>query len=99
MMGYWLSQRAEEDLIGLYVSSTREFGNAQAERYYAGLERAFEFLSEYPRAARERPEISPPVRVHPYRAHVIVYMVTEDEVLILRIRHGHEDWEPSPIGE
>lgn len=98
-MGYRLSHRAEEDLIGLYVSGTREFGNAQAERYYAGLERAFDFLSDYPRAARERTEIVPPVRVHPYRAHVIVYMVGENDVFILRIRHCHEDWEPSPVGE
>jgi toxin ParE1/3/4 len=98
-MRYRLSQRAEEDLIGIYVSGTRAFGNVQTERYYAGLEQAFDFLSDYPRAARERTEISPPVRVHPCRSHVIIYMVAEDEVLILRVRHGHEDWEPSPAGE
>ena len=91
-------QEAEEDLIGIYVSGARDFGNAQAERFYAGLEQAFDFLSEFPRAARERTEISPPVRVHPYRSHLIIYMVAEDDVLILRVRHGHEDWEPSPAG-
>lgn len=97
-VGYRLSRKAEEDIVQLYVSGARDFGTAQAETYHSGLEQAFSFLAAYPRAARERVEISPPVRVHPYRSHVIVYMIAGDDILILRVRHGHEDWEPSPAG-
>ena len=42
---------------------------------------------------RLREEISLPVRVHPYKAHLVIYDVgDEDEVIILRVRHGREDW-------
>jgi len=92
-MSYRLSRRAEDDLIEIYVIGARDFGIPQAERYFAGLEQAFAFLAEYPRAARERPEISPPVRIHPYGAHVIVYVIDGAHIRVLRVRHGHEDWD------
>jgi len=58
-----------------------------------GLSAIFEFLADYPQAARLREEISPPVRVHPYKAHLVIYDVgDEDKVIILRVRHGREDW-------
>lgn len=69
------------------------FGQHQADRYHEGLEEAFELLATYPRAARSREEIDPPVRAYRYKAHLIVYVLDEDDrVTILRVRHGHEDW-------
>jgi toxin ParE1/3/4 len=91
-MGFKLSRKAEEDLTDLYVASVEAFGQAQAERYYAEFEATFAMLAQFPRLARERLEIDPSVRVHPHKAHVIVYVIEHRDVLILRIRHGHEDW-------
>ena len=69
------------------------FGPAQADGYHDGLEATFNFLVEYPRAAREREEIRSPVRIYPYKAHLIVYELgPNDNVLILRVRHAREDW-------
>lgn len=43
--------------------------------------------------SRERGEISLPVRIHPFKAHLVVYVMEEDGgILVVRIRHGHEDW-------
>jgi toxin ParE1/3/4 len=53
-------------------------------------------LAENPRAARERLEINPPVRVHPYRAHVVIQVLDADGVLIVHIRHAREDWLSDP---
>ncbi len=41
--------------------------------------------------------MSPPVRIQPCGRHLVVY-VAEDggDVLIIRIRHGHEDWAQDP---
>lgn len=97
-MNYRLSRSAEADVIRLYVSGAQDFGSAQAEAYFAGLEAALGFIAAYPRAARERAEIDPPVRIHRYRSHIIVYRIENAGVLILRVRHGREDWEPSPSG-
>ena len=96
-MAYRLSVKAEEDIVRAYREGGRLFGAAQAEEYYAGLERVFQFLADTPEAARERTEITPPVRIHPYKSHLIVYVIDAgNDVLILRFRHGREDWENGP---
>jgi toxin ParE1/3/4 len=93
-MGYSLSRKAEEDILGIYFDGIQHFGLMQADRYHRQLEEVFEFLAENPRVARERTEITPPVRIHPFRAHLVVYLVDESEqVFIVRVRHGHEDWQ------
>jgi toxin ParE1/3/4 len=75
------------------LSSARDFGEAQAERYHAGLTRSFEFVAQNPLAVRERTEYVPPVRMHFYESHVVVYLVKQDHVLIVRVLHGRQDWE------
>jgi len=97
-MTYSLSQKSDEDIITVYIESLRNFGATQAEKYHAGLEHTFQLISSSPELARERLEISPPVRIHPYRSHIIIYSIDEkDHVLILRARHGREDWKNNPI--
>jgi toxin ParE1/3/4 len=55
----------------------------------------FEFLADFPRAARLRAEINPPVRAYRYQSHMILYDLDDDDiVIVLRVRHGHEDWIP-----
>lgn len=69
------------------------FGTLQARRYHDDLFAVLELIAANPRMAREREEISPPVRIHPFKAHLIVYRVEESEtIFVIRIRHGHEDW-------
>lgn len=97
MARYRLSQRAESDVGDIYLTSALTFGLAQADRYHAGLEAMFEFLAANPRAARERREVDPPVRAHPYGSHIIIYTIDEFGVLVLRIRHGREDWLDQPL--
>jgi toxin ParE1/3/4 len=47
--------------------------------------------------AREREEISPHVRIHPFKAHLVVYRIEENgAIFVIRIRHGHEDWAGDP---
>jgi toxin ParE1/3/4 len=43
--------------------------------------------------ARERRELNPPTRLHPYQAHVIAYTIREDDILIVRVLHGRQDWQ------
>ena len=97
-MGYRLSRAAEEDVIALYGEGVLQFGQAQADRYLVGLERAFRFLADYPYAARVRVEIDPPVRCLAYGVHMVIYLADASErALILRIRHSREDWLNDPL--
>lgn len=95
-MAFRLSAHADADIDAIFVTGVQIFGIAPAEGYLEGLRRAFELLARFPSLARERSEIDPPVRVYPYAAHVIVYEIAGEDILILRVRHGREDWSTSP---
>jgi toxin ParE1/3/4 len=92
-MGFVLSLAAEEDIVDIAEEGVRLFGAAQAKRYHDDLFTIFSLIAANPRMARERLEISPPVRIHPFKAHLVVYRIEEgDDILVIRVRHGHEDW-------
>lgn len=92
-MTYQTTKKADEDIIGLYVRGAVEFGLAQTESYVDGLFSIFELLSDNPYMARERSELKPPARLHPYGAHMIVYVLQDSGILVVRVLHGRQDWQ------
>ena len=100
--GPWqLTRAAEEDLIDIWLHGAARWGAAQADRYADALEGIFELLAAFPEMARERAELTPPLRVHPHGEHLILYLARpEDEgggVLVVRVRHHSEDWTNDPV--
>ena len=92
MSRFTLSEPAEEDLIKIYMEGVTTFGHEQARRYHQRLFQAFRFLAENPQAAPVRHGLSPAIRIHPVGSHIVIYTQRDDVILILRIRHGREDW-------
>lgn len=99
MKVYRLAPGATDDLFSVYVQGYDLFGQRQADAYQQGLVQLFERLADYPYLGRELSEFSPPVRVIPHGSHVVIYEVIDAGVIILRVRHGHEDWTSSPTGD
>jgi toxin ParE1/3/4 len=94
-MGYRLSKEATQDIRHIFREGQRLFGRDQAHKYHLYLESVFGAIAANPRLARERREISPPVRIHPCGSHIIVYVVDHaGHVLIVRVRHYKENWKP-----
>ncbi|MEE2952842.1 MAG: type II toxin-antitoxin system RelE/ParE family toxin [Pseudomonadota bacterium] len=91
-MGYRLTRKAADDLERLYVEGAETFGLRQAASYHRRLTDVFEMLAANPKLARLRPEMTPAVRVHPHRPHLIFYIEEPGGILIVRVRHGREDW-------
>ncbi|MBU2112654.1 MAG: type II toxin-antitoxin system RelE/ParE family toxin [Gammaproteobacteria bacterium] len=92
-MPYALSNKAEEDIIAIFVAGAERFGLIQAQRYHQQLTTTFEFLSDNPQAAPVREELTPSVRLHPVGSHLVIYQLEADNgVFIIRVRHAHEDW-------
>ena len=91
-MSFRLTVQAQSDLVEITETGVRLFGEAQAIRYYDDLFALFDLIAANPDFARERLEIRPPVRIHPFKAHLIYIVDDVGDVLILRIRHGRENW-------
>lgn len=84
---------ADADLRSIYLVGSETFGTRRAEAYVAGLRGAVQMIADFPLACRLRDTIQPPVRARSFQSHVIIYTVDEAGVLILRFRHGLEDWQ------
>ncbi|MCB9992627.1 MAG: type II toxin-antitoxin system RelE/ParE family toxin [Hyphomicrobiaceae bacterium] len=97
-MGFRLTAKAEEDILRIFAEGAERFGIMRAEAYHLELAALFDLIAANPQIALERHEIAPPVRIHPHKSHLIVYLTDPDGgVLIVRIRHGQEDWESDPV--
>lgn len=86
------SATADADLADIYLHSFATFGEAQADAYITGLRGVVQMIGDYPLSTRLRNELTHPIRVRPYRSHVVLYTVDETGALILRFRHAQENW-------
>lgn len=91
-MRYLISAEAAADIQHITQEGLQRFGAGKAAVYIDGLNRAFKLIAAFPLSSRDRSELSPPQRVCRYGAHLVFYTIREDAVLILRVRHGREDW-------
>lgn len=96
---YRLTPAAQGDLEAIWRFTANRWSVRQAEAYLSGLRDVLEDLIANPRMARERFELTPPVRVHPYGSHIIIYMIETDHLAVVRIRHSRENWIGDPVGD
>lgn len=89
---YRLTPRTLDDLDEIWRFSAETWSAAQVDRYVDALAQLFETIATMPTLARERAEFTPPVRIHRHEAHVIVYTIAADHIVILRLLGGRQDW-------
>jgi len=94
-----LRPRALDDLEAIWLYTAAQWSVDQADLYIRQLTAGMDLLLEQPEIARERTELTPPVRIHPVASHLIVYRIEAEHLDIIRIRHGREDWTHDPLGE
>jgi toxin ParE1/3/4 len=92
-MTYRLTREAEADIIEIAEIGIRNWGVRQARTYHDGLFELFALIASTPEMARQRNELTPPVRVQRYRAHLVLYLIEDDGVLVVRVRHSRGDWQ------
>jgi len=87
------STQAEEGIVSIAEEGIRIFGALVAKRYHDELFVLLELIAANPRIACERNEISPPVKIHSFKAYLVVYRIDEvGKIFVIRIRHSHEEW-------
>jgi toxin ParE1/3/4 len=87
-----LHPKARADLREIWLKTAERWSERQAEAYTRGIVAFFDLLAEEPGIARERRDIHPPVRIHPYKSHLIFFRATDDHVEVVRVLHGRSDW-------
>ncbi|MFN3506094.1 MAG: type II toxin-antitoxin system RelE/ParE family toxin [Allorhizobium sp.] len=90
---YTIAPEALRDLESIWAYDAETWAPDQADRYVDELVQAFDRVARSPTLFRERLEFTPPVRIYPYRSHLIVYLGLEGQVTILRILGGRQDWQ------
>lgn len=87
-----LTPQAEVDMEEIWMHGAAKWSPEQADRYVDGITTVFDLLCAMPGIARERLEFTPPVRIHPSGAHLIIYRTVGDQLDVLRILGGRQDW-------
>ncbi|WP_027246073.1 type II toxin-antitoxin system RelE/ParE family toxin [Leisingera daeponensis] len=82
---------ARADLAAIWRYGQHTWGAAQADAYTDSLFALFDLLADFLEMARERAEFTPPVRIHPSGAHLVIYRLEHGRPEILRILHARQD--------
>ena len=98
LSAYRLTPAAQADLATIWTYTAQTWSAAQADAYITGIRNTLDILLDSPGLAPMRAEITPPVRIHRHRSHIIVYRIEAPYLAVIRIRHGHEDWTTDPVG-
>ena len=92
-MPYRLSNAADRDYKKIYAHGIRTFGQKRASQYSNDMKAAFRHIAENPLLNHETGEVTPPLRIHVFHSHLILYRMEERGILIGRILHGRENWQ------
>ena len=94
MAEYRLSIRARAQLLDIYEFSATTFGKYQAEAYFAGLDRTFGLLADFPRIGQSADELASRHRRFRFQSHHIFYTEEAEYILIRAIYHHAQDIRP-----
>jgi len=87
MAEYQLSNKADEDLTGIYLFSYRRFGEARADAYLLALEERFSLLASQPRLGRRVDHVRTGYLRYEHASHSIFYRLTENGIMVMRVLH------------
>lgn len=87
--GRWtLRPAAQADIANIWQHGAANWGVDQADRHTDGLFAVFDLIGDFPEMARERVEFTPPVRIHPTGAHLVIYRADGQGVEVIRLLHA-----------
>ena len=87
-----LRAKARRDIDGIWSYTAETWGPVAANDYVRGLQATLDVIGASPRIARERAAIDPPVRVHPYHSHLVIYRIADDGIDVVRVFHSRRNW-------
>lgn len=91
-MAWILSVSAVDDLDRMAAQGALRFGFVQSEAYELELVTMLDTLADMPYLASERQAARQMVRLMPCGTHNILYVVDNEDVVVLRVLHGLQNW-------
>ena len=88
-----ISREADADLVEIARYTTGEFGAGQARKYRDQFAACFASLLDNPLLGRSAEELAPGLRRIRQQGHVVIYLASDDAVLIVRVLHYRMDFE------
>ena len=84
---------AYADLESIWLKGAERWGIDHAVAYETAMFDLFDLLAANPLMSRARNRAEPPLRVHPFRAHLILYQALPDDngIEVVRVVHRHAD--------
>ncbi|QOQ73127.1 type II toxin-antitoxin system RelE/ParE family toxin [Pseudomonas poae] len=91
MAEYRLTPAAERDLEGIWFYSAQTWGVEQADRYIDIMTKAFEQLTQQPKAAPACDDIRPGYRHQIIERHTIYFQISTYGIKVVRVLHNRMD--------
>ena len=88
-----LRPRAESDLAEIWLYSVAQWSVSQADLYLSGLNDALTLLRNQPEIARRHGKKVPPVRLHTYRSHLVIFTADDTLLEVIRVVHARFNWQ------
>jgi toxin ParE1/3/4 len=85
--GYYLSEEAHADLVGIALYTAERWGDRQEEIYIGRLYERFAALAENPTVGRACDDVRPGLRRVQEGSHVVFFERAGTELLIVRVLH------------
>jgi toxin ParE1/3/4 len=83
-----VAPRAINDVREILAFLSEKGGNSVAEDYFARFRSTFERLVAHPRSGSPRPRLGRAVRIAVVRPYIVIYRISADAVMIMRVLHG-----------
>ncbi len=90
-INYTVRQKAQEDLISIWLYTAEQWGVEQAGRYLQQIEDKFIWLAENPKAGQLRSDLPPACYCMPCNSHLVFYDLGDDQIDIIRVMHQRAD--------
>lgn len=85
-----VAPRAAHDFEDILLHSLHTWGDEQARRYQAALDRAIDGLEDFPEIGPTRDDLPAGFRMRFVEQHIIYYRIEEETIRVVRILHRRQ---------
>lgn len=83
---------AKADLSDIWDYTAAHWSLNQARTYASGITHLLYLLCDQPEIAPLFGTFTPPVRIHRFRAHLVIFTADDATVDVIRVVHGRSNW-------